>query len=201
MHWFPGWLMNHIQRHALIGLPSVSVARVMYEAWRVEFERMGVTEAAADAASLALMKRGKHYKSDHYAMLLGLLSGSSSSRANDAETAERMSRDCVYCSGSGRTVVFDDRWGAHHAACCVCEAGRFYLAAWSPKFRPIDLRHILQKIPHRVVRGGETFTVTFHLVFDPHEDSHAEHVYQRPRISRRPDGRDHPGALPPPRVA
>jgi hypothetical protein len=167
MDWFPVWLETHIERHALISLPPPHKARAMYEAWNIEFTRIGLTFERADAASLELMKRGKHFKSEHYSMLLAVVNeragGVNSARA-DVEAA---SVDCPYCQGSGRAAVVDSLWNAEFAACCICPSGRFYFASWSRNARPLDLHEVLKGRRVRVVRAGRVYSLAFRLVCDP----------------------------------
>lgn len=196
MDWFTAWLSTHINRHALVNLPDPFKAREMYDAWRVELTRLNVSYEQADAASLELMKRGKHYKSEHYAMLLAVLAERAGGVNGARADAELASRDCPYCQGSGRTAVVDGVWNATHAACCVCPSGRYYLAAWARHFRPLDLAHVIAGRKFSVARRGQLHEVTYRLASDPKEFEHEQHI--RPGTDRRPslDGRRHPRALP-----
>lgn len=57
--WFCSWLRTHLARHCTLGLPKHADNIEMYEAWEEELERQGITERAANLASIRLMSRAK----------------------------------------------------------------------------------------------------------------------------------------------
>ena len=134
MNWFNGFIRGHCGRCPRRDWPaSADDTRVFFAVWRSEFEAARVTQAEAEAASLAVASAPPQYLDRHLPAVMAKVREARRNAASagldghydDMTLASNACRECPTCSGSGCTSIPDpDRAGRHVAAFCWCGAGR-----------------------------------------------------------------------------
>ncbi len=127
--WLPRFVEEHRARHPDAFLPEFDSddGKVLYEAWRAVFVRHGVQDySVATEASKYLAGEKVPHPRDHLPTLLALAVGVYKKRQAEGlathgeggtdtrEAAERASKDCRACGGSGLVTVWHER--PDHAA-------------------------------------------------------------------------------------
>jgi hypothetical protein len=138
--WFHEWAMRHMQRCAKPGWPTVGDStehfNTFFEPWIEAFIRAGVTENAADYASVEMAMHPYPYPGgEHLTMFMKYIPGAfhriNAERlglaAGSREECELRSRDCPECSGQGMTNRFMIRNDMRYsfAMFCMCPAGEW----------------------------------------------------------------------------
>lgn len=182
MTWFNDWLATHLRRHAGIGLPAARDNFEMYDAWRMEFARNKINEAAANRASVILASKTSA-KANHFPALmkLALKAMELQNRSNATPRAEA-DATCTYCDGHGSVEVVDSGWEFHWAAFCLCNYGRARLSQAREAFKAsegaiLDYGMVLDGRTFRISRCGETKNVTFRQA---HTDEEMDYTYLLP---------------------
>lgn len=180
--WFHGWLVRHLERHPLAGLPDMDKRPLFYECWRDEFIRRGVSEAAAEAGSRSLAS-GKYTKHHHFNALLDLIHQARGAASN-AERAAEASKECRECYGAGFASVRDRETRMNFAAYCVCPLGTWKLRKARREAKEgttlIDLAAIRNGQTYRAVIGGRDVTLDF-----AEDDDHEANIANLPPGLRR----------------
>jgi hypothetical protein len=180
MTWFHDWLAIHLRRHVSLGLPSAADNFDLYEAWRLEFGRLKINEAAANNASLILASRS-HAKWNHFPLLVRL-----AMKAMDHQNRSREPRaasgPCEHCDGHGTVEVIDDAWGYRWGAFCICDYGRARMHQTLESFKAdgktvLDYAVVMEGRPYNISRSGETRRVVFRQA---HTDDEYDYAYFLP---------------------
>ena len=123
MNWFGNFTLRHVDRFPRPDWPAGEARKAFFGGWKSSLEHARVSEAEADAASVALAEDPPRYLDRHLPALLAVIHRQRRERAQnggeftDIEIAREACRHCPQCDGNGFTTVDGV------AAYCVCGLG------------------------------------------------------------------------------
>ena len=123
MNWFGNFTLRHVDRFPRPDWPAGEARKAFFGGWKSSLEHARVSEAEADAASVALAEDPPRYLDRHLPALLAVVHRQRRERAasggefTDIEIAREACRHCPQCDGNGFTTVNGV------AAYCVCGLG------------------------------------------------------------------------------
>ena len=124
MNWFGNFTLRHVDRFPRPDWPAGDARKAFFGGWKSSLEHARVSEAEADAASVALAEDPPRYLDRHLPALLAVIHRHRRERARtggeftDIEVAREACRHCHQCDGNG----FGTAGGV--AAYCVCGLGQ-----------------------------------------------------------------------------
>jgi hypothetical protein len=134
MEWFAEFSDRHVSRCPRHDWPvGTDARRAFYGVWKAEFSSARVTQAEAEAASLAVAVSPPAYLDGHLRALMGKIREARRNAAtagvhghyDDMGRAQHACRECPECSGGGFTAVpGPDETRRFVAAFCWCGAGQ-----------------------------------------------------------------------------
>jgi hypothetical protein len=133
--WLNAFIVRHVARIPRENWPAVNSD--YWRGFKAAMVRHGVTEAVAEAASLAMMESPPEYLNGHLPAFLAFCRAEwAAGRAvleapTDREAAERLSRDCPNCGRNGwaireSVILKSGRVLLPGSLYCICPLGRFF---------------------------------------------------------------------------